>query len=99
MNTIHTLRRARNDFALATVMFAATAGGAFWIASSMDEGETFDLHSRLPKTAQMEEFSHFGERVLLIPCAVFPLLSLWNLKRREKRYNEAKTQHETPKPQ
>lgn len=90
-NIENNIRRARNDFAFAALMFAATSGGSLWIANSMDDGETFDLHSRLPKTAEMVEFANWGERIMLIPCATFPLLSLWILQRRRKTYEAAIT--------
>lgn len=89
-DALKTMRRARNDFAFAAVMFTATAGSALWIANSMDEGERFDLHSRLPQTAEMIDFANFGEKLLLVPCAGFPLLSYLILRRREKTYQEAK---------
>lgn len=85
----HNVRRARNDFAFAALMFVATSGGSLWVANSMDDGERFDLHSRLPKTAEMTEFANWGERLILIPCAAFPLLSLWILQRRRKTYEAA----------
>lgn len=90
MDPLTTLRRARNDFAVAAVMFAATSGSALWIANSMDEGERFDIHSRLPQTVEMHDYSNFAEKVLLVPCAVFPLLSGFILHRRRKAYEEAK---------
>lgn len=88
-NLSHNVRRARNDFAFAALMFVATSGGSLWVANSMDDGERFDLHSRLPKTAEMTEFANWGERLMLIPCAAFPLLSLWTLQRRRKTYEAA----------
>ncbi len=87
---VKAMRRARNDFAFAAVMFAATSGSALWIANSMDDGERFDLHSRLPRTTEMTEFANFGEKLMLVPCAVFPLLSGVILHRRRKTYEAAK---------
>lgn len=90
MDAVRNLRRARNDFMFAAVMFAATSGSALWIGHSMDEGERFDMHSRLPKTTEMQEFATHAENILLIPCAVFPILSAWVFQRRRKTYEEAK---------
>ncbi len=87
---VRTMRRARNDFAFAAVMFAATSGSALWIANSMDDGDRFDLHSRLPKTAEMHDFANAGEKLMLVPCAIFPLISGYILHRRRKTYEEAK---------
>ncbi len=90
IDPVKTMRRARNDFAFAAVMFAATSGSALWIANAMDDGERFDLHSRLPQTAEMTDFANFGEKLMLVPCGVFPLLSGFILHRRRKTYEEAK---------
>lgn len=90
VKAVKAMRRARNDFAFAAVMFAATSGSALWIANSMDEGDRFDLHSHLPQTAEMTDFANFGEKLMLVPCGVFPLLSGFILHRRRKAYEEAK---------
>ena len=98
MDAVRNMRRARNDFMFAAAMFAATTGSAVWIANSMDEGERFDMHSRLPKTAEMQDFATQAENILLIPCGVFPILSAWIYQRRRKTYEAAKQAVGVPSP-
>jgi len=81
--------RARRDFTFAAIMFAATGGSALWLGNSMDEGETLDLHSRLPKTVESQDFATHGENLLLLPCALFTVLSGWNFHYRQRKYGEA----------
>lgn len=87
---LKTLRRARKDFTFAAAMFAATAGSAFWMVDQMDEGGMLDVHERVPATVEAQDFANFAERVLLVPCAAFPLLSALNLRHRRRKYEEAK---------
>ena len=86
----NTLRRERNNYLLAAFMFAATSGGALWIANSMDEGEAFDAHGRVATTAIMQSYADTAEKMVLGVCALFTVISGLNFHRRSKKYEEAK---------
>lgn len=91
-----TLSRERNNYLFAAFMFAATSGGALWIANSMDEGEAFDAHGRVATTAIMQSYADKAEATALLSCAAFTILSGINFHRRRKKYEEVKEWADNP---